>query len=252
MTAADLLFPKVPASRVVVCAEIGPNHGGSLQNLFTLIDAARDAGANVVKFQAYTADELVALRGDGQAPEPWGSEGWSMRDLYEQAATPLDWFPTIKNYCEALGVPWFASVFGEESLAALEAVGCPVYKIAAMESGSCELLEMVAATGKPRAISSPDPEAERPAGTLMCYCPPGYPQSALHLRNLAHGYQGFSYHNNNPHLPALAVPFGIRYIEAHIHLETEPSRFEAGFAMTPPVFAQMVEAIRQAEAACAV
>jgi len=241
-----------PAGSVSVIAELGPNHNGSLQNVFYLIDAAAEAGADWIKLQAYTADELVALRGDGKAPPPWGDDGWQMRDLYTHAATPFDWFPTIKNYCESRSINWFASVFGKTSLDMLESCDCPVYKIAAMESQNAHLRAMIGSTDKPLVVSSPHPNvfAAHPR-LLMCYCPPSYPQTRFCLRNLRNGYEGFSYHHNDPNLPALTVPFGVRYIEAHIHLEDEPSRFEAGFAMAPDVFGQMIERIRQAEAACA-
>src|SRR5512146_3088604 len=83
-------------------AELSNSHNGSLARCLRLITAAKDAGADIIKTQCYSADELVALRGDGPAPEPWGSQGWTMRALYEKAATPFDWFPAIAEYCRDL------------------------------------------------------------------------------------------------------------------------------------------------------
>jgi sialic acid synthase SpsE len=95
-------------------AELSNNHNGDRDRCGRLIDAAKAAGADFVKFQCYTPDELVALRGDGPAPAPWNDR--TMRDLYTQAQTPLDWFPKIKAHCERVGIPWFSSVFGPTSL----------------------------------------------------------------------------------------------------------------------------------------
>lgn len=236
---------------VAIVAEVSCNHGGKVENAFRLIDAAQDAGATHIKLQAYTADEVVALRGDGPAVPPWNH--LTKRELYERAATPLEWFPVLAEYCSEVGMPWFASVSGAESLAAMEACGCPVYKIAAMEADNEALIGMVQETGKYAIRSSPDRVRRKtPDGSrvLPVYCGPGYPQpkagvAALQLR----GYWGYSYHGTDPDIPAFAVAAGARYIETHLQLEDEPSKFEAEFAMTPSVFRQMVRRIRKAEAA---
>src|SRR5690349_1830477 len=154
-----------------IVAEMSNSHNGDRDRLGRMIDAAKLAGADAVKFQAYTPDELVALRGDGPAPEPWGSQGYTMRTLYEKAQTPLEWFPKIAAHCERIGMPWFSSVFGPDSLAALEAVGCPRYKISHFECLHADLRHLVAATGKPVIVSYPTPGSD----PGWVYCPGGYP-----------------------------------------------------------------------------
>ena len=77
---------------------------------------------------------IVALRGDGPAPDPWGRQGWTMRQLYEKAQTPHAWFPALVEHCKRIGLPWFSSVFGPESLQLLEALDCPAYKIARLDN----------------------------------------------------------------------------------------------------------------------
>lgn len=233
---------------VTIVAELGPNHNGQFQNALRLIESAKDAGADFCKLQAYLPSELVALRGDGPAPEPWGSQGWTMRDLYESAATPFEWFPELVAHAKDIGIGWFASVFGAESLAMLEGLDCPAYKIAAMEWSDSGLRHMVEATGKPVVRSMPLAQSDD-GGPWNVYCPPGYPQTELHLARIRSGfYWGFSYHGQDPNVPAYAVVAGARYIETHIHLEDEPSRLEAGFAFTGRGFKEMVHGIRKAEA----
>lgn len=76
-------------------AEISNNHNGNFTHALHLIHAAKDAGAEFVKFQCFSPEELVSLRGGGSAPAPWGEQGWTMHALYAKARTPFEWFPAL-------------------------------------------------------------------------------------------------------------------------------------------------------------
>lgn len=234
-------------------AEISNNHNGDRDRCGRLIDAAQAAGADLVKFQCYTPDELVTLRGDGPAPEPWGSQGWTMRTLYEQAATPLDWFPKIAAHCARVGMPWFSSVFGLESLACLEAVGCPAYKVASLDREAAWLRRALDQTGKPVLLSVPDQVSEAYEDQVdgLLYCPPGYPTSPgdVHLPLAFHdyGYLGISSHCLAPELPIAAMARGAKLIEMHFMLADEPSALESNISLTESQWAAMVRSIRATE-----
>ncbi|MBK8006780.1 MAG: N-acetylneuraminate synthase family protein [Gemmatimonadetes bacterium] len=222
--------------------DLSNNHNGSYQRAIKLLDTMKWLGVTAAKLQAYTPDELVALRGDGPAPDPWGAQGWSMHQLYTKAQTPLAWLSQLFGHARMIGLPLFASVFGEESLAACEAAGCPAYKLAAMEFGNRPLRELVEGTGKPVIRSCPTefaPPWTYPQG-LQLYCPPGYPQSALHLANLRRSgygttnYDGFSYHGRDPKAPAFAVLAGASVVEVHGQLDdNDRSELEAEVSFTP-------------------
>lgn len=237
-------------------AEISNNHNGDFARCLRLIDASKAAGADFVKFQCYTPDELVALRGDGPAPEPWGSQGWTMRSLYEKAMTPLAWFTLLPGQCRSKGIPWFSSVFGEESLACLEAAGCPAYKIAALDNGHEWLLNAAADTGKPWLVSAREDDAIIGDGVL--YCPPGYPTAPRDVRLPAcfignteweggATYLGLSSHCLAPELPIAAVARGCKLIEMHFMLAEEPSEMEANVSLTQYQFRAMVDSVRAVE-----
>lgn len=234
-------------------AEISNNHNSDRDRCGRLIDAAKAAGADFVKFQCYTPDELIALRGDGPAPEPWGSQGWTMRTLYGKAQTPLEWFPKIAAHCERIGMPWFSSVFGLDSLACLEAVGCPAYKIARIDNRAAPLRIAVQGTGKPVFISrdrSGDINA-RGLNTRWLYCPPGYPPapSAVALALFTEdGFLGLSSHCLDARLPVAAVARGCKLIEMHFQLDDEPSELEANVSLTAAEFADMIADVRATEA----
>lgn len=233
-------------------AELSNNHNGDRDRLGRLIDAAQDAGADLVKFQCYTPEELVALRGDGPAPDPWGAMGWTMRRLYEKAQTPLDWFPKIAAHCQRIGMPWFSSVFGAQSLACLEAVGCPAYKIAALDNANEWLWRYAQHTGKPVLISVRRDTSNRWIGDSveMLYCPPGYPADPAEVR-LPHfgpsSYLGLSSHCLTPELPVAAVARGCKLIEMHFMLEEEPSELESNVSLNQYQFRAMIRSVRATE-----
>lgn len=259
-------------------AEISNNHNGSLDRALRLIDAAKSAGADFVKFQCYTVDELVVLRGDGPAPAPWNDR--TMRDLYTQAMTPHAWFPALYAHAAMLGLPLFSSVFGLESLALLESVGNPCYKVARLDNRCVELIGAVICTGKPYLISAdldedvrynmtdhPDTEYAKRAWRAtggwgvprenLLLCPKGYPPERVELPyffwNDDDGfdnvrYLGLSSHCLDPRLPIAAVARGAKLLEYHFMLADEPSELEANVSLNQYQFNQMVQDVRRTEA----
>lgn len=236
-----------------IVAEISNAHNGDRDRCGRLIDAAKAVGADFVKLQCYTADELVALRGDGPAPEPW--QRYTMRELYTKAQTPLEWFPKIRDHCERVGIPWFSSVFGAESLAVLEAVNCPCYKISHFECDNDALALLVRATKKPVVVSQPYALGKVSThywkgDVIRLLCPGGYPASPDEMllgRRFLWEPWGLSNHCRDPLVPVVAVARGAAMIEMHFHLEAEPSELEANVSLNEREFAAMVQSVRAAE-----
>lgn len=258
-------------------AEMSNAHNGDLARAHRIIDAAKAAGADAAKLQCYSVEELIALRGDGPAPEPWGSQGWTMRQLYGKAQTPHAWFPELVQHCRDIGLPWFSSVFGAESLALLESLDCPAYKIARLDNQSHELLAAVRATRKPLIVSvatereaanlvgevyAPEWQRHEKVGLLL-YCPPGYPQTSFNFADafneqrcdgdvdgcavIGSSYDGFSFHGTDPFPCVIAAARGAKVIEAHFMLDDEPSELEANVSLTQTQFARMIADVRRPE-----
>lgn len=215
----------------LIVAEIGCNHNGQLHNALALIDQAADAGADLIKFQCYTLNEILDLRGEfGPVQEPWKKHAHSMRELYVKAMTPLSWFPALAAHCEEAGIGWFSSVFGAESLRNLEWLGCPAYKVAALDTGSDWLLSLVKATEKPVVGSSRNGRFGWAEFTL--YCPAGYPQdprewSGHKLRDV----DGGSYHGTNLEM-ARWIAEHTQILEVHVQLDDMPSVLDAHSSLT--------------------
>jgi pseudaminic acid synthase len=229
-------------------AEVSNNHGGSLDRATRLIAAAKESGADWVKFQCFAPQELVSLRGDGKAPEPWGSQGWTMKSLYEKAQTPFSWFPALAAFCDEIEMPWFSSVFGRESLALLESLNCSAYKLASLDREATWLFNAVAKTGKPVIVSRPDYPDLNADATL--YCKPGYPQYEPDFPH-NEGFDGFSYHGTDIYPCINAAVSGASLIECHFQLDDEPSELEANISLTASQFKSMVDGVRYFDKAAA-
>lgn len=229
-------LPVGPGHPCRVVAEIGTSHNGDLGLALRLIREAAEAGADAVKFQAYTLGEILALRGEEPVPEPWASQGWtSLRALYERAGTPQAWFPLLATEAEGSGVPWFASVFGPESLDMLLALRCPAYKVAALDRDA-ELTTLVCdvagTIGRPVIASAPVLAPEW--ADLALYCPPGYPQAwEAEPAYLPSGFGGVSYHGTDLALArGMATWPGVHMLEVHVQADDTPSELDWHSSLT--------------------
>ena len=217
--------------RPVVVAEIGCSHNGDFKLAMRLIDECALAGADIVKFQAYTLNEILDLRGEGTVPEPWKGKAASMRELYVKAMTPLDWLPLLTETLQMEGVPWFSSVFGPESFALLESLGCPAYKVAALDRGTDWAHCMRWNTDKPLIASSP--EGRMLWADMTLYCPPGYPQEWGKATLVTDQYDGISYHGTDVYQAMALKNLGpCKMIEVHVQLDDEPSYLDAHSSLT--------------------
>lgn len=233
-------------------AEISCNHNGSFERALRLITAAKDAGADFVKFQAYSPDELVALRGDGPAPAQWGEQGYTMSSLYQKARTPFEWFPDLFAYARDLELVPFSSVFGHESLEVLKSVDNPCYKVAKLDNQHSWLVDAAIATGKPVIVSA-DGRADHDVhlSVSSLYCPGSYPCAIedVHLpRDFAYGgFLGLSSHCTDPVVAIAAVARGAKLLEYHFQLDDEPGELEKDVSLYASEFAEMVDAVRVTE-----
>jgi sialic acid synthase SpsE len=240
-----------PGEPCAIVAEIGNAHNGSFGRAIKLLNAARSCEASAAKIQSYTVDELIALRGDGPAPAQWGEQGYTMRTLYEKAQTPLHWLPYLFGHARRIGLPLFSSVFGPDSLAALEAAGCPAYKIARLDNQSGDIYRMVKATGKPVIMSAARGETFPHDVDAVLSCNPGYPQTDLSFWPQEFEDRapvvGYSYHGTDPQPCIDAATIGASIVEAHFMLDAEPSELESNVSLGESAFRRMVDDVRATE-----
>jgi N,N'-diacetyllegionaminate synthase len=134
---------------VLVIAEIGNNHDGSIRQAERLIDAAAEAGADAVKFQTHIAE--AEMLPSTPTPPHFDEPRYEFTKRMELS---LDDHLRLKAFAEDRGVVFFSSPFSVAAVELLEQVGVPVYKVASGEVTNPPLIEAIAATGKPLFLST--------------------------------------------------------------------------------------------------
>ena len=138
-----------------IVAEMSANHGNDLSKAIEHVHAAKEAGADAIKLQTYTADTLTL---NCKSPTffidkgPW--QGQYLHDLYQDASTPWEWHLKLKEVADSLDLTLFSSPFDSSSIAFLESLEVPAYKIASPELIDLPLIKQVAHTGKPLILST--------------------------------------------------------------------------------------------------
>ena len=234
-----------------------------------MVQAAKEAGADAIKLQTYTADTLTI---DCRRPEflvgkgtLW--EGKNLHELYSEAYTPWEWQPELKKEAESLGLHCFSTPFDATAVVFLESMDVPAHKVASFELVDTELLKLVAATGKPVIMSTgmaSFAEIQEAVQTLraggctqvaLLKCTSAYPAlpEDMNLRtipDLATSFGvsvGLSDHTLGISVPVAAVALGACIIEKHLTLRRSDGGPDAAFSLEPEEFRAMVDAVRVAE-----
>lgn len=221
---------------IFVIAEIGINHNGDIAIAKQLIDHAIEAGCNAVKFQKRTIEVVYSLEMLDQPREsPWGTTQRAQKLGLEFG---IDEYRIIDKHCQDRNIPWFASAWDVESQIFLRQFDCPYNKIASAMLTHHELLDAVAAEGKPTFISTGmstlqeiDYATERfermSCPFVLLHSVSTYPadEADLNLRTiqtLKNRYNcpvGYSGHEASVSPSIMAAVLGARVIERHITLD---------------------------------
>ncbi|MGH9644604.1 MAG: pseudaminic acid synthase, partial [Terriglobales bacterium] len=254
---------------VYIIAEVSANHNQSFEQAVSIIEAAKDAGADAVKLQTYTADTITLCSDKDHFRIAGGTlwDGRTLHDLYQEAFTPWEWQPKLKQVAADLGLQLFSSAFDETAVDFLEQMNVPAYKVASFELVDIGLIQNMARTGKPLIMSTgmateaEIEEAVRVAQTAgasqiaLLKCTSAYPAppEEANLRTipeLARRFEcpvGLSDHTMGIAVPVAAVALGACIIEKHMCLRRAEGGPDSAFSLEPHEFKAMVDAVRVAE-----
>ena len=253
---------------VFVIAEISCNHLQKKEYAVKLIEEAKAAGADAVKFQTYTPDTMT-IDSDNEFFKIKGTiwDGMKLYDLYKEAYTPWEWFLELKDIATQEGLEFFSTPFDISAVEFLEGIGVPAYKIASFEVNDIPLIKHTARKGKPIIFSTglasfSDIELaidtirkERNNQIIVMKCTSAYPTpiSEMNLNtipNIADAFKvlvGLSDHTINETAPVAAVALGACAVEKHFILNRKEGGHDAKFSLEPGEFKRMVIAIREAK-----
>lgn len=255
-----------PGRPVYITGEIGINHNGDLANAFALVDHAKAAGMDAVKFQKRTPRVCTPRdQWDLERETPWG------RMTYLEYRHRVEFgeaeYRQIDEYCRQVGIDWFASPWDTESVDFLSAFNVPAHKVASACLTDDALLRALRATGKTVILSTgmSTPEQIRHAvevlgsrTTVLCHATSTYPakHEELNLRminTLAAEYPnvpiGYSGHEVGLQTTVSAVALGATFIERHITLDRAMWGSDQAASIEPGGMRRLVRDIRATEAA---
>lgn len=251
---------------IFIIAEIGINHNGDVEIAKQLIDAAKLAGADAVKFQKRTIDLVYTKETlDSPRQSPWGYTQGAQKKGLEFG---LEEYKEIDAYCGEKGIVWFASAWDLKSQKFLRQFNCKYNKIASALIVYEELLEEVASEKKHTFISTGMSEFKhidmavdkfKKAGCSfeLMHCVSTYPMSdedanLNRIKTLRERYGcnvGYSGHEVGLAVSYAAAALGISSLERHITLDRAMYGSDQAASVEAGGFLNLVGAVRKIEKA---
>lgn len=253
-----------------VIAEAGVNHDGNLEIARSLVHAAREAGADAVKFQLFRGAEVAsasAPKAEYQLAVTDPAE--SQRAMLEALELPDTAFAELANEAARAGIDFLCTAYSEHALDVLEAIGVPAFKFASAQIVELPLIAHAAAKGRTLLISTGMAtldeiaealEAAKGGGdppVVLLQCTTDYP-SVLEDANtrtipaLAERFGvpvGYSDHTIGDVAAVAAVACGAVLIEKHLTLDRSRPGPDHSSSLEPDEFASLLHRIRETEAA---
>jgi N-acetylneuraminate synthase len=251
---------------IFIVAEIGINHNGDINIAKQLIDVAKSAGCNAVKFQkrdldlVYTQDLL-----DSPRESPWGT---TQREQKQGLEFSENDYTEINAYCHTIGIEWFASAWDTNSQLFLRKFKGKYNKVASAMTVDTELLSMIASEGKHTFISTGMCTIEEIDNAVKIFRAAGCPFELMHtvstypmkdedanlntintLRDKFACDVGYSGHENGLAISYAAAAMDITSLERHITLDRTMYGSDQAASIEPDGLRQLVGAVRKIEVA---
>ena len=254
-----------------IVAEMSANHLQDYDRAEAIIRAAKEAGADAVKLQTYTADTITMDCDNEYFQIAQGTiwDGTTFYKLYQEAFTPWEWQPKLMKLANDLGMDCFSSPFDFTAVDFMEEIKMPAYKIASFEIRDIPLIRKIAKLGKPvimatgiahledieRAVKTCLEEGNWQIILLKCTSTYPSPYEDMNIRVIPHMAEvfdcmtGLSDHSMGCAVAVASVALGARMVEKHFTLSRADGGPDAAFSMEPAEFKRMVEEIRIVEKA---
>jgi N,N'-diacetyllegionaminate synthase len=251
-------------SEIIIIAEIGQAHEGSLGITHSYIDALKDTGVDIIKFQTHIAEaessEFEPFRINFSLEDKTRYDYWKRMEFTEE-----EW-KGIKVHCEEAGFEFLSSPFSVTAVELLEKIDVKKYKIGSGETNNLMLLERIARTHKEVYISTGLSDFQEINNALRIFakynnkisilqCTTAYPTKPNEwglnlLHELSETFKlpvGFSDHSGNIYACLAAVALGAKLIEFHVTFDKMMFGPDSNASLTCNQVKTLVEGIRQIE-----
>lgn len=256
--------------KTLIIAEAGVNHNNQLPIALELCDAAKEAGADVVKFQTWRTESIIThdvAQADYQAMNTGVTE--SQFDMLKRLEMSYEDFRVIKHHCDEIGIAFASTADEIESLDFLIGLGIPFVKVGSGDMGNVSYLRDIGRRHLPVILStgmSALGDIERSLAALreggaeditLLHCTTNYPcpYEDVNLRamqTLRAAFQlpvGYSDHTVGTEVAVAAVAMGATVIEKHFTLDRAMEGPDQAASTEPAEFRRMVDEIRHIETA---
>jgi len=259
-------------NQVLIISEAGVNHNGSLETAKQLVDVASEAGADIVKFQTFSADRLVTIsanKAEYQNQTTDASE--SQHAMIQKLELSREMHEDIIAYCKQCNIEFFSTGFDTQSIDMLVDLGLEQFKIPSGEITNLPYLRHIGKFGKPVILSTGmailgeieaaldvlESSGTQRKNITVLHCNTEYPtpMEDVNLRAMigikeAFGVAvGYSDHTLGNEVPVAAVALGATVIEKHFTLDRTLPGPDHKASLEPEELKAMVQAIRNIEKA---
>lgn len=256
--------------KVYIIAEAGDNHNGDFNTALKLVDVAKRAGADCVKFQTFVTEEIISKYAEmAEYQKKNTGKEESQFEMVKRLELSFDEFRKIKEYCDRVGIQFLSTPFDLKSVDFLNELGVPFFKIPSGEIANYPYLIKIAHTGKPVVMSTgmcePDEilaainvlEKNGSGEITLLHCNTEYPTPlkdvnlyAMRTMKKMFGKKvGYSDHTKGIEVPVAAVALGACVIEKHFTLDKNMPGPDHKASLEPDELGRMVKNIRNIEIA---
>jgi len=253
--------------RCFIIAEAGVNHNGSLKLAKMLVDAAKNSGADAVKFQTYRTEKIVTRNAEQAGYQKKNSPSASQYDMLKKFELSENDFKELYRYSIHRKIMFLSTPFDPESAEFLNKLGVPAFKISSGELTNTPFLTQIAKYNKPVILStgmSTLKEVKNAVGTIfssgnkklvLLHCTSSYPardedinlKAMLTLKKKFNLPVGYSDHTIGNVAAIAAAALGAEVIEKHLTLNKNLPGPDHKASAAPSDFALMVQSIRSVE-----
>jgi N,N'-diacetyllegionaminate synthase len=254
-------------SKVIIIAEAGVNHNGVLENAFKLVDAAKKAGADYVKFQSFKTEKLVSkFAQKAEYQKSTTDKNESQFDMIKKLELSDNDHDQLIEYCKKINIGFMSSPFDKDGIGYLDSLGVDFFKIPSGEITNLPYLRELTKFNKKIILSTGMAnlnEVKQALAVLkgrditVLHCNTEYPtpmkdvnlKAMLTIKNECAVDIGYSDHTLGIEIPIAAVALGAKVIEKHFTLDKSMDGPDHQASLDPNELRDMVTAIRNIEVA---